>query len=243
MSEEKSGSHRMGVQTVIERLRNQHGQVGAHKLALLEQQKARRARCLKRFHFWGTVVGKSRVDSFETGISCCGARAANHPGTTRAAPRAARRRSSGAGGRWPTAPRQQFPRSTSRSPSRRPEGDSRETVSIPSRIPGLQSGPRPLPALAGLVPEPIMVGGLVGRPARREGRRAQPASPGLRQDVERRPVRHVRRRRCSPRNARPRRDPPALADAKFALNSAVVRGEPQEVLNELRAKVAALEVK
>jgi hypothetical protein len=33
-----------------------------------------------------------------------------------------------------------------------------------------------------------------------------------------------------------------LADAKFALNSAVVRGEPQEVLNELRAKVAALEV-
>ena len=49
-------------------------------------------------------------------------------------------------------------------------------------------------------------GGLVGRPARREGRRAQPASPGLRQDVERRPVRHVRRRSCSPRNARPRRE-------------------------------------
>jgi hypothetical protein len=45
------------------------------------------------------------------------------------------------------------------------------------------------------------------------------------------------------KNRRPRRDPPALADAKFALNSAVVRGEPQEVLNELRAKVAALEVK
>ena len=179
--------------------------------------------------FGGPSQGKSRVDSLETRISCCGARAANHQGTTRPAPRAARRRSSGAGSRWPTAPWQQFPRSTSRSPSRRPEGGSRETVSIPSRIPGLQSGPRPLPALAGLVPEPIMVGGLVGRPARREGRRAQPASPGLRQDVERRPVRHVRRRRCSPRNARPRRDPPALADAKFALNSAVVRGEPQEV--------------
>ena len=46
------------VQTVIERLRNQHGQVGAHKLALLEQQKARRARCRKRFHFWGTVAGR-----------------------------------------------------------------------------------------------------------------------------------------------------------------------------------------
>ena len=29
----------------------------------------------------------------------------------------------------------------------------------------------------------------------------------------------------------PKKDPPALADAKFALNSAVVRGEPQEVLN------------
>ncbi len=41
----------------------------------------------------------------------------------------------------------------------------------------------------------------------------------------------------------PKKDPPALADAKFALNSAVVRGEPQEVLNELRAEVAALEVK
>ena len=27
----------------------------------------------------------------------------------------------------------------------------------------------------------------------------------------------------------PKKDPPALADAKFALNSAVVRGEPQEV--------------
>ena len=140
--------------------------------------------------------GKSRVDSFETRISYCGARAANHKGTTRPAPRAARRRSSGAGSRWPTAPRQQFPRSASRSPSRRPEGGSRETVSIPSRIPGLQSGPRPLPALAGLVPEPVVVGGLVGRPARREGRRAQPAWPGLRQDVERRPVRRVRRRRC-----------------------------------------------
>ena len=99
----------------------------------------------------------------------CGARAANHQGTTRPAPRAARRRSSGAGGRWPTAPRQQFPRSTSRSPSRRPEGGSRETVSIPSRIPGLQSGPRPLPALAGLVPEPIMVGGVGGTPSAPRG--------------------------------------------------------------------------
>ncbi len=29
----------------------------------------------------------------------------------------------------------------------------------------------------------------------------------------------------------PKKAPPALADAKFALNSAVERGEPQEVLN------------
>jgi len=46
----------MGVLDVVERLRNQHGQVGAYKLAVLEQQKARRARCRKRFHFWGTVA-------------------------------------------------------------------------------------------------------------------------------------------------------------------------------------------
>jgi len=53
LSKEQSVSHRMGVETVIERLRNRHGQVRAHRLAVLEQQKARRARCRKRFHFWG----------------------------------------------------------------------------------------------------------------------------------------------------------------------------------------------
>ncbi len=56
MSKMQSVSHRMGVLTVVERLRNQHGQVTAHKLALLEQQRARRARCRKRFDFWGTVA-------------------------------------------------------------------------------------------------------------------------------------------------------------------------------------------
>ena len=56
LSKMQSVSHRMGVLDVVERLRNQHGQVGAFKLAVLEQQKARRARCRKRFHFWGTVA-------------------------------------------------------------------------------------------------------------------------------------------------------------------------------------------
>jgi len=49
-------SARMGVLAVVEHMRNQHGQAGVYKLAVLEQQKARRARCRKRFHFWGTVA-------------------------------------------------------------------------------------------------------------------------------------------------------------------------------------------
>ena len=52
----------MGVQTVIERLRNRHGQVRAHRLAVLEQQKARRARCRKRFQFWGTVADQIGIE-------------------------------------------------------------------------------------------------------------------------------------------------------------------------------------
>ena len=58
MSKMQSVSHRMGVLAVVERLRNQHGQVRAYKLAVLEQQKARRARCRERFHFWATVAGQ-----------------------------------------------------------------------------------------------------------------------------------------------------------------------------------------
>jgi len=54
----QSVSHRMGVLTVVERLRNQHGQAKAYKMALLEQQSARRARCRKRFDFWRTVAGQ-----------------------------------------------------------------------------------------------------------------------------------------------------------------------------------------
>ena len=58
----KSVSHHMGVQTVIEHLRIQHGQVRAHKLVLLEQQKARRARCRKRFHFSGAVASEIGIE-------------------------------------------------------------------------------------------------------------------------------------------------------------------------------------
>jgi hypothetical protein len=57
-SKMQSVSYRMGVLAAVERLRNQHGEAGAHKLAVLEQQKARRARCRKRFHFWWTVAGQ-----------------------------------------------------------------------------------------------------------------------------------------------------------------------------------------
>ena len=52
----QSVSHRMSVLTVVERLSTQHGQARAHKLARLEQQRARRAWCRKRFDFWGTVA-------------------------------------------------------------------------------------------------------------------------------------------------------------------------------------------
>jgi hypothetical protein len=58
LSKMQSVSHRMGVLAVVERLRNQHDQAAAYKLAVLEQQKARRARCRKRFHFWATVAGQ-----------------------------------------------------------------------------------------------------------------------------------------------------------------------------------------
>ncbi len=62
MSKKQWVSHYLGVQTVIERLCNRHGQVRAHRLALLEQQKARRARCRKRFQFWETVAGQIGIE-------------------------------------------------------------------------------------------------------------------------------------------------------------------------------------
>jgi hypothetical protein len=64
LSKVQSVSHRMDVLTVVERLRDQHGLTRARKLALLEQQRARRARCRKRFDFWGTVA-----EQIETGLA------------------------------------------------------------------------------------------------------------------------------------------------------------------------------
>jgi hypothetical protein len=64
LSKVQSVSHRMGVLTVVERLRNQQGLTRARKLALLEQQRARRARCRKRFDFWGTVA-----EQIESGLA------------------------------------------------------------------------------------------------------------------------------------------------------------------------------
>jgi hypothetical protein len=54
----------MSVLTVVERLSTQHGDAKAKKLAVLEQQRARRARCRKRFDFWGTVA-----EQIETGLA------------------------------------------------------------------------------------------------------------------------------------------------------------------------------
>jgi len=54
----QSVSLSMSVLAVMERLRAQYGEVGAYKLAVLEQHKARRARCRKRFHFWSTVAAQ-----------------------------------------------------------------------------------------------------------------------------------------------------------------------------------------
>ena len=48
----------MSVPIVVERLRDQHGGEKARKLALLEQQKARRARSRKRFDFWSAVANQ-----------------------------------------------------------------------------------------------------------------------------------------------------------------------------------------
>ena len=51
-----SVSHNMSVPAAVERLSLLHGEMKARKFALKEQQKARRARSRKRFHFWGAVA-------------------------------------------------------------------------------------------------------------------------------------------------------------------------------------------
>jgi hypothetical protein len=56
MSEIQLISHMTSISAAVERLRSQHGGLKARKLALQEQQKARRARSRKRFDFWGAVA-------------------------------------------------------------------------------------------------------------------------------------------------------------------------------------------
>ena len=49
-------SHFMEVSVAVELLRAQHGAQNARKIALQEQQKARRARSRRRFKFWTDVA-------------------------------------------------------------------------------------------------------------------------------------------------------------------------------------------
>jgi hypothetical protein len=49
-------SHFMEVSVAVELLRAQHGTENARKIALQEQQKARRSRSRRRFNFWTDVT-------------------------------------------------------------------------------------------------------------------------------------------------------------------------------------------
>jgi len=55
-------SHFMRVPTAVVLLRAQHGEENARKIALQEQQKARRARSRRRFEFWGAVATQIEHD-------------------------------------------------------------------------------------------------------------------------------------------------------------------------------------
>jgi hypothetical protein len=64
VAKEEFVAHHIDVLAAVERLMNEHGKVRARKVALFEQQKARRARSRKRFQFWASVVshiGSERV--------------------------------------------------------------------------------------------------------------------------------------------------------------------------------------
>jgi hypothetical protein len=52
----KTVSHFTKPTVAAELLRAQHGEENARKIALQEQQKARRARSRRQFEFWGAVV-------------------------------------------------------------------------------------------------------------------------------------------------------------------------------------------
>ena len=61
--------HYMSVPTVVDRLRDRHGEVNAHRLAVLELQRARRARSRRRFNFWAAVATQIRKEHRKGSLS------------------------------------------------------------------------------------------------------------------------------------------------------------------------------
>jgi hypothetical protein len=62
LSEIEIVSHFMSIPTVVARLRNWHGEAKAHQVAVLELQRARRARSRRRFNFWAAVAEQIRKE-------------------------------------------------------------------------------------------------------------------------------------------------------------------------------------
>ena len=58
MSKKPFVSHRMDIVVAVERLRTEHGEERARRVALMEQQRARRARSRRRFQFWASVASQ-----------------------------------------------------------------------------------------------------------------------------------------------------------------------------------------
>jgi hypothetical protein len=68
MSEVEFASHFMSVPTVVERLHDRHGEAKAHRVAVLELRKARRARSRRRFNFWAAVAEQIRKERRNGGL-------------------------------------------------------------------------------------------------------------------------------------------------------------------------------
>jgi hypothetical protein len=64
LAKARTVSHFMKPTVAVELLRAQHGDENALKIALQEQQRARRARSRRRFEFWAevsTIIGRGRA--------------------------------------------------------------------------------------------------------------------------------------------------------------------------------------
>jgi len=79
LEQTQSALHTGSVVAAVEFLCTKHGQVEAHRLALLEQKRALRARSRKRFNFWADVA--TQLDGASEGGDESGAL----EGSTRAA--------------------------------------------------------------------------------------------------------------------------------------------------------------